>query len=400
MAKPTILIQAPVFSRSGYGQHSRDIILALFNSRKYNVSVAATGWGGTSTTDNLPQDVMDILTFVCNNPVRQDSEFTFVHVGIPSEFRRVSRKRNIGITAGIEATGLPPGWADNCNQMDAIIVPSTFLRTLFIEGGVTVPVHAVGEGVDTSIFNPNVEYKLPISVSTTFNFLCVGQWMQQGPGEDRKGIGLLLQLFAREFEKDEHVGLVLKATSINSSSPDSYFTRNRLNEIKAEKPFPKIYLVHGDMNDNELAQLYRGTQAFVMPTSGEGWGRPILEAASCDLPILVTGWSGHMDFVDGNYATLFDYKLGQVPRSNWSQGLFQPTMQWAFPDPEDIVRKMRRCVEKYDVAKERAVKLGEIVRTKWSRKITDEVLVKVFDSIIFSGGRVTTGQSAIGIQQI
>jgi glycosyltransferase involved in cell wall biosynthesis len=388
--KNTILIQAPLFSRSGYGAHARAIVLDLFDSHKYNVSVAPTGWGGTSTTDNFPADVFDKLQFVVNNKVTQGSEFTFVHIGIPLEFQRVSPTINIGVTAGIESNKLPQGWAESCNKMDAVIVPSTFVRDLFVKEGVKVPVYAVGEGVDISIFHPEVECKLelsagkPLDFETSFNFLSGGQWMQQAIGEDRKGFGLLVKWFIETFEDKPDVGLVLKTFMINNSSSDNYFSKERINQMKAGKPFPKIYLIHGDLKDEEMAQLYchPKVKAFVSPTSGEGWGRMTAETVSCDLPVLVTGWSGHMDFVNKDFVTLFDYTIKDVPQGAWQRGLFEPGMQWAYVDEDDVKRKMRRCYSAYSIAKERAVKMGDIFRKNWSTENMAQKLIDVFETIL------------------
>ena len=37
---------------------------------------------------------------------------------------------------------------------------------------------------------------------------------------------------------------------------------------------------------------YAGADAFVLPTHGEGWGRPAVEAMAMALPSVVTNWSG------------------------------------------------------------------------------------------------------------
>jgi glycosyltransferase involved in cell wall biosynthesis len=386
--KPTLVIQAPVFSLSGYGAHARDIVLALWNSQRYNISVVPTGWGGTSITDNFTPEVFDILSFVCNNPVTEGVDFAFIHVGIPLEFRRVS-KINIGVTAGLESDSLPQGWADACNQMNAIIVPSEYMVKLFKAGGVTVPVYAVGEGVDTQIFHPGIEKDSikgmeVIDFETDFNFLAGGQWIGMDMDNDRKGIGRLIRVFLEQFNDNKHVGLVLKTMISNVSSPDWAFLQQRIDAMKREKPYPKIYLIHGDLTDQEMAALYchPKIKAYVSATSGEAWGRMTAEAAACDLPILVTGWSGHLDYLREDLCTFFDFDFAEIPASQFSQGLFGPGMRWAVPKDADVKRKMQRCVDGYTIAKERAVKLGEMFRDTWSKQRTDAKLVEIFGNVV------------------
>ncbi|MCK9428818.1 MAG: glycosyltransferase [Candidatus Omnitrophica bacterium] len=379
--KPNLIIQASVFSRSGYGAHARDIVTSLFKSNRFNISVLPTGWGGTSTTDNISLDDLDTLMFCINNKI-VSKDFVFIHLGIPPEFRRVG-PINIGITAGIESDNLPAGWAEACNQMNAVIVPSVFVKNLFQQHGVTVPVYAVGEGVDIGIFNNKSGVdELSFPVSTSFNFMTAGQWMVNPIGEDRKQIGLLLKWFCEVFENQQDVGIFVKTFSQNNSSPDLYFTRERIEDIKKGKPFPKVYLLHGDMTDQELAQLHQKSKAFVLATSGEGFGRTIAEAIACDSPVLVTGWSGHMDFVLPEFSTLFDYDMVDVPFSVLQQGIYQPGMYWAFPKEQDVKRKLKRCYENYSIAKTRAIKHGEAFRKTWSKDITGTKLVEVVSQIV------------------
>ena len=45
--KPLVLVTAPVTTRSGYGNHARDICRALIESNKYDLKIQAVRWGNT-----------------------------------------------------------------------------------------------------------------------------------------------------------------------------------------------------------------------------------------------------------------------------------------------------------------------------------------------------------------
>ena len=392
--RPNIIFQAPAYSMSGYGAHARDIILALWDSRKYNLSLAPTGWAMTSQTDSLPVDTMDILTFVTNNPIKQNVDFTFVHLGIPPEFKKVSKTCNIGITAGIESDRLTPGWAEGCNVMDAVIVPTDFIKEILVRGGVKVPVYSVGEGVDTETFNNTVDPRyadeLLAGVSTPFNFLTGGMYIGNTPENDRKGIGKLIRLFCDAFADTPDVGLIVKSTSMNNASPDWVLTRSKIEAIKKEREFPRVYLLHGEISDQQLASLYRHpkVKAFASCTSGESWGRMVAEAAASDLPLLVTGWSGYKDYLFEGAVTYFDYDLAEVAPEAMGQGLFFPQMKWAWAKDDSVKHLLKRCYKGYTVAQEWVVNQGVHVRTKWNKKVTDKLLVDTFDRIIQPSGIV------------
>ena len=53
------------------------------------------------------------------------------------------------------------------------------------------------------------------------------------------------------------------------------------------------------MTDEEMNQLNNDpkVKAFVSFTKGEGFGRPLLEAAITGKPVITTNWSGHLDFL-------------------------------------------------------------------------------------------------------
>ena len=129
--KKNILVQAPVFSISGYGAHARDIVISLINDARWNVSVIPVGWGGTSTTEHLSEDSFKPLAFGCNNKLDDKAERIWMQVGIPNEFER-NGNFNIGITAGLEATAISDQWVGGCNKMDLIIVPTHFTRDTFL----------------------------------------------------------------------------------------------------------------------------------------------------------------------------------------------------------------------------------------------------------------------------
>ena len=50
MNKQFLLFQGPVRSRSGYGDHTRDLLTSLVKMDKYDIQIAATKWGDCSET--------------------------------------------------------------------------------------------------------------------------------------------------------------------------------------------------------------------------------------------------------------------------------------------------------------------------------------------------------------
>ncbi len=387
--KTNIIFRAPVYTQSGYGSHSRDILMALWDSQKFNISLLPTGWGMTSISLNsLSLKEKEALNFMVNNRFHTSSPFIFVHVGIPTEFQKIG-KINIGITAGLEADKIPQSWVSACNNnVDLVIVPSNFVKNTFISSGVTTRVEVVEEGVNTDLFNEKegVIEGLLDEVETPLNLLCTGQWLHGGEREDRKGIGLLINTFLKTFEHDKTTGLILKTFTNNNSTVDYELTKERLQEFKGSIKYPKIYLIHGNLTDKEQASLYKHpkVKGYVSLTSGEGWGRGISEAVACNLPVAVTGWGGHIHYLNSNYTKFIDYTLGLVSKSALMTGIFTSDMMWAYPDEKDARKKMKDLIENPLSNKKKAVEYGEIFRKFYNKSKIYQKLVTLFEEYSLS----------------
>jgi len=377
-----IVISAPVYSLSGYGAHSRDIITSLWDSGLFNIKAIANGWGASSNINTLSPSTKDVLEYVTDvNNLKKDSIFTYIHVGIPPEFKPLSKTMNIGITAGLEADYIPKTWVEGCHKMNLIIVPSKFVKNIFIKSGVKTRIEVVSEGVDTSIFNPQAP-PLPLEIpgSPSFTFLTIGQWLDLEVGRDRKQLGLLLELFLTIFKDNPNVNLIMKSYINNHSSSDGQILKERIKELKESiSSKANIYLLHGELSDQELAGLYTNPNinAFISLTSGEGWGRPIAESLSCELPVIVTGWSGHMDFVNENYSVALPYKLGKVPKGLF---FFEPGMQWAYVDIAAVSNVMLRLVNDssfYSSLTSKAREFGDSFRKTYDKKIKYQKLIQL-----------------------
>ena len=124
--KKTILICAPFSSRSGYGDHARDIFESIFIKDKYNLRTIDVPWGdcprNSLDSENIVHKAIIDGFITENNPLNQQPDI-YIDIRIPNEFQQHG-KFNIGITAGMETTAVSQAWIEGCNKMDLTIVPS------------------------------------------------------------------------------------------------------------------------------------------------------------------------------------------------------------------------------------------------------------------------------------
>jgi len=201
------------------------------------------------------------------------------------------------------------------------------------------PIEVLFEGADTDIYkkinNVGAELKAEMSVvKESFAFLFVGHWLQGSLGHDRKDLGMLIRMFLDTFKNKVKVpALILKTSGASFSVLDREDILAKINQIKlsmGNHKFPKIYVLHGDLTDDEMNELYNHpkVKAHVTFTHGEGFGRPLLEAVFSEKPIIAPKWSGHLDFLPEKYVTLLPGGLTNVPNESLQKGLVVDGAQW------------------------------------------------------------------------
>jgi glycosyltransferase involved in cell wall biosynthesis len=402
--KPTLVFQAPVATRSGYGDHARDLLHSLYKLDKFDIKVISTRWGHTPM-DALNYD-NEFHKWIVNNiiPNIQEKPDIYIQVTVPNEFQPLGFY-NIGITAAIETTHCPLDWIHGCNRMDLIITPSqhskdSLIKTIFNEADkqtgqlikqhqIVKPVEILFEGFDENDFG--TEYVANIteldSIKEDFAFLFVGHWLQGDLGEDRKNVGMMIKTFAMAF-KDEKVkpALILKTSSAGFGVMDRENMIAKIRQVLG-KDYGKVpvYLLHGDLTPSEMNGLYEHpkVKAMLNFTKGEGFGRPLLEFSLTGKPVIVSGWSGHLDFLkDG--AVLLEGELKNVHESAANQFLLKEA-QWFNINISKALSKIKDVYKNYDKYKVAAFQLGKQNKQNFSL----EKMTKLFDGILNQYGIYT-----------
>ena len=133
MIKPLIVVQGPVATRSGYGNHTRDIVRSLIAMDKYEVKIISLPWGHCPMNALNIQDPNDkpIIDRFLKQQLNKQPEI-FIQISVPNEFCMAPDgktpikpgKFNIGVTAGVESNILPHSCLEGINRMDLVIATS------------------------------------------------------------------------------------------------------------------------------------------------------------------------------------------------------------------------------------------------------------------------------------
>lgn len=341
-----------IFDESGYADEARNIIA---NLDKLGVTIKTNQIGLAS-----PHFVtkMDFTT--------RETLFRFMFEKIPDKFVNIvqfpahsffinpNAKRNIGRTL-FESDRLPPLWVRNCNMMDEVWVASDFNIQTFAKSGVeSSKLYKIPEGIDLEFYNPNV---IPFELleKRGFNFLSIFAWQY------RKGWDILLRAYIQEFDNSEDVCLTLRAypygthpkaqaANIINSKINDFVTRVMRRNIK---DIPTVSLLSNIIPIEQMPQLYKAADAFVLPSRGEGWGRPYMEAMAMGLPTIGTRWSGNLEFMNDDNSFLIEIEgLIEAP-PNIDVDYFRGH-KFAEPSVKHLQKLMRYVFENRKEAKQKA----------------------------------------------
>lgn len=262
-----------------------------------------------------------------------------------------------------ETDRLPEGWTTQLAKFDEVWVPSQHNYRAFRRSGVPPEkLRVVPSCLDTDVFRPDgPSLELPTELAGRFVFLSVFDWQL------RKGWDLLLRAFCQEFSTREQVGLLCKITRAHGHSHARI--RAQIDEILGEfgqslVHRPDIVIWDSTLSVEQMAALYRGASAFVLPSRGEGWGRPYMEAMACGLPVIGTSQLGSADFLTQENSYLIDASLVAVPEAAAREIPPYRGHRWHEPDLGSLRQQMRRV---YVNATERTQVVARAVQEVSSR---------------------------------
>jgi hypothetical protein len=371
----TITVNSMMYSHDSFSICGRGLSLGL---QQNGQKIVINAWqDGSRTIPMLPELIPAI---------RRASDFDIgIQISHPDSFQNL-RDFHTKIGFGVcETQTIKKMWVVNCNKnCDQVWTPSNFCTKIFVDNGIK-NCYTVPNGFDERFFNRDIPpYQYPFD-EDTFIFLTVGN------SQERKGTRILYEAFSEEFKENEKVALVFKsyahwawgavqyarngisdelAAKYNVSlakDPRVYMFGNVEERFNEKENKYELHLVDPEIPFDKMGSLYTGADCFVLPTRGEGFGMPALEAKACGIPVIITKSSGHMDFCRRHDTFLLNYegKSKAFEGYNW-QG------EWVNPSKEHLKELMRYVYENEDDRKRRAKKSYNFVHKNFTWKKVGE----------------------------
>ena len=349
---------------TGYAGTSRSIVQELDSRSNVKVAYQYVYGAGTVFPVDEPVHTDSYLVNCVRSRKFGDASIQVVYAQA-DVFEKNSGQIKIGYSM-LEVTGIPQEWVRQANLMDEVWVPSEFNKLTFQNSGVRVPIHVVPLGIDPAYFSPTIRGN---KLNETFTFLSIFEW-----GE-RKAPEILLKAFSDEFSIDEPVVLVCKINNFDGGVN----VKNEIEKLGLRSNGGRIFIAENAILKNyDLGALYTSADCFVLPTRGEGWGMPILEAMACGLPVIATNWSAQRDFM--NERNSFSIEVERMIPSS-AKCPYYEGFQWAEPSYEHLRYQMRWVFENQSEALAKGQFAASDVRTNWTWRNTANAITERIKSL-------------------
>ncbi len=307
-----VKIQGIFYDAGGYAKVNRNLAMKLHEAG-FKVKIDAK----RSTNQLNEAELADVVKL---SHTQISRKHILIDSIIPS-FSEASTGAYKVLYTTIESYTVPKQFIECCQFYNEIWLTSDWSADILRKHLPDKPIYSVPTGADPDLYKPHgPRFDFRPNVKD-FIFLSVFGWNY------RKGYDVLCKAYFDEFSAEDNVSLIIMS---RYQSGHSRFHKNKIRDDIDEimKKFPNKDLPHllrcnRVIPEQEMPNLYRAADCFILTTRGEGGNLCAPEAALCGLPIIMTNCSGQQGYLraDNSYMIEIDHlqeiRPGQMHLHYW-----------------------------------------------------------------------------------
>jgi glycosyltransferase involved in cell wall biosynthesis len=361
-----LLYLAPTSGAGGYEVHSRGVLRELYRSGILiqHVCLPFDGRPVKKTAE-----MTKILEETQKNKVSPFAPALWLT--LPSNVKYIPGRSMINFAAW-EADRICPEWVMAGRASDLTIVPTKFLKQVWIDSGVPEDkVEAVPEGTDLSIFNSAIEplplrYRdKPLIDTFQYRFLSVLQL------SNRKNVRNLIVSFIKAFENRKDVCLILKVSYMDREKDLDYY----IGDLDLSKH--NIFVCDQMLPENMMGALLANATHYYTLSCGEGWDLSCVDAGAMGKVIVAPFHTAYTEYLNDDRAYLIkDNKRAEAVQNNVLDTLFKGSF-WFVPNGEEAVEVLRESVKDESKYRQKAKNFSSYIKENLTWEKSGEKLMEV-----------------------
>lgn len=367
------------YAPSGYSESARSFIKALY-LKNFFVNTYSPPFKNNMM---LSPDLQKIIDF--SNNVNLEDDFIDIQHMIPESLTIDNSARYRIGRIFFELDGIPESWSEKIRHFDEIWVASEHIKKAFLNSGVEESkIRIIPECIEIEKYNSCTK-PLDIPGKKKFAFLSIFDWRIQ------KGWDVLIESFASEFSACDDVCLVLKVFSSAGFPVEEIKEQVSGYMIKKmglkKEEVPEVIFVEDILSSEDMVRLIKTCDVFVLPSRGEGWGRPYMEAMLMEKPVIGTKWGGHLDFMNDSNSFLIDCTVEKVSREGVIEVPNYKGLNWANPSTKSLRELLRYVYGNYDAALQKARVASKTIKSRYNLDTASNLIINRLNQIKSEPGR-------------
>jgi glycosyltransferase involved in cell wall biosynthesis len=251
-----------------------------------------------------------------------------------------------------ELEAIPDSWRRHASWLHEIWAPTRFVADA-LRGSLPLPIVPMLPAVAAPpvVCLPRSRFGLPDN-----RFLFLTMFDMASSFERKNPLGAVAA-FRRAFPADAPVALAIKVTRGDDDPAALEELRRACRVCEPDR----IVLLEEMLSAHDQAALHAVCDAHVSLHRSEGFGLALAEAMALQKPVIATGYSGNLDFMDESNSLLVSFRKVPV---HARRGVYPPLGEWAEPSIEHAAELMGRVVANRDWAREVGERAAVSVRER------------------------------------